>query len=1154
MIRPRLDLPGALRGRALTLLGTLALALACKPRGEATSPQTPASEAATSHAAPRTPRPPAAEEAPKPAKEGEEGDAEPPKWDVSAAFGPTKTVSLDVTEGTWMSLDVSPDGKTIVFDLLGDLYALPLAGGEARALTSGPAWDMQPRFSPDGQQIVFTSDRGGGDNIWMLPAAGGDARQVTKESFRLLNSPAFSPDGQFVVAHKHFTGERSLGSGEMWLYHAAGAGAGAGVQLTEKPNDQQDVGEPVFSRDGRWLYYSQDVTPGPFFQYNKDPHQGIYAIKRVDLEEQRTETVLSGPGGAVRPTPAPDGKRLAYVRRHGLKTALFVHELESGVDEAVFTGLDRDMQETWAIHGVYPSIAWTPDGREIVLWAGGKLHRVNATTHQAQEIPFHVKDTRTVTEAVRFAVDVHPPEFTTKMHRWVTVSPTGGRVVFQALGHLYVHELKTGKAKRLTSDDDVFEHYPAFSRDGEQLAFTTWSDEGLGSVRVVSARGGKARTLSPQPGHYAEPAWSPDGRTIVVRRGGGGYLRSDRWSREPGLYALAVAGGGKSKMMTRVSREGSHPQFGAKSDRVYFVTSDVTPGGPGRGPKSQRVLASVDLQGHEERHHLSSEWASDFAISPDERWVAFSERFHVYLRPFVRTAKPVTVGPKSEDLPQARVTRDAGDDVHWSGDSKRLHWSLGAEVFTRELKDAFAFVEGAPKELPEPPATGVSLAMKVKADVPSGRIALVGGRIVTMKGKEVLEQGTVLVEGNRIVAVGKEGAVAIPAGTKIVDVHGTTLIPGLVDVHAHGPQGTDGFIPQQSWLHLAELGLGVTTVHDPSNDTSTVFAAAEMARAGLLVAPRIFSTGTILYGAQTTITAEVDSLDDARRHLRRMKAVGAWSVKSYNQPRREQRQQVLAAARELEMMVVPEGGSLFQHNMTMVVDGHTGVEHAIPVARAYDDVAQLWGATEVGYTPTLVVGYGGLGGEYYWYAHTNVWEHEILRRFVPPFVLEPRSRRRLLASRGDWNHIEIARTAKQLADAGVQVNIGGHGQREGLAAHWEIWMLAQGGMTPHEALRAATLNGAKYLGLDHDLGSIEVGKLADIAVIAGNPLEDIRKSDDVKYTMINGRLYETRTMNEVGTRERARKPLFWEREGGKAASGKASVDHGPGCSCGLGRH
>jgi imidazolonepropionase-like amidohydrolase len=355
------------------------------------------------------------------------------------------------------------------------------------------------------------------------------------------------------------------------------------------------------------------------------------------------------------------------------------------------------------------------------------------------------------------------------------------------------------------------------------------------------------------------------------------------------------------------------------------------------------------------------------------------------------------------------------------------------------------------------------------------------------------------------------------------------VIPGLIDVHAHGPQGSDGITPQRNWLHYATLAFGVTTVHDPSNDTGEIFAASELAKAGLIQAPRIFSTGTILYGADTAFKAVIDSLDDARTHLRRMKAVGAFSVKSYNQPRRSQRQQIVTAARELEMMVVPEGGSLLQHNLTMIVDGHTGIEHAVPVARGYADMLTLWSSTEVGYTPTLGVGYGGLWGENYWYAHTEVFAHPRVRSFVPPFVYEPRARRRVLASKGDWNHFAVAKLAGQLQDAGVEVGLGAHGQREGLAAHWELWMFVQGGMTPHEALRAGTLTGAHYLGMDGDLGSIEDGKLADLAVIQGDPLRDIRVSDRVRYAMVGGRLYDARSMNELHPRERRLDPFFWQQ-------------------------
>jgi imidazolonepropionase-like amidohydrolase/Tol biopolymer transport system component len=1128
----------------LSALGALAFGLlACKASGGSNAPATVVVDASADPDAPRTPTIAAttAESAAEgdATADGTSDDAKKPKWNVEAAHGPQRTVKLDVDEGTWMSLDVSPDGTTIVFDLLGDLYTMPIGGGEAKSLTSGVAWDMQPTFSPDGRFIAFTSDRGGGDNIWVMGSDGAsEPRAVTTEEFRLLNSPAWSPDGAFIAARKHFTKQRSLGSGEMWLYHVSG---GEGLQMTEKPNDQKDVGEPVFSPDGTWLYYSQDVTPGPVFDYNKDPHAGIYAIKRLHREEGRTETVLSGPGGACRPTPSPNGKQLAYVRRLGLKTALMVHDLDSGQERPVFTDLDRDMQETWAIHGVYPAFDWTPDNKSIVVWAGGKIRRITLATAAATTIPFHVADERKVAEALRFPVEVHPKTFRSKMLRWVEVSPRGDLAVFSALGKLYLKDLSSGKVRRVTRDEDRLEFYPSFSRDGRSLVFVAWDDAKLASVQVVSVTGGRSRAVTSEPGHYLEPAFSPDGKQIVYRKARGGGIVSPRWSRDPGIYVVAARGTATPVLVTR---EGSEPHFGAASDRVFFTKYE---GGGGEDSDGKQVLASIELTGARERSHASSEMAQRFRVSPDGQWIAWQEHFNAHIAPLPQTGRAIELSPKSKGLPVATVSRDTGAYLHWSGDSKTLHWSVGPQLFSRKLLDAFAFVEGAPEKLPEPATEGLDIGFTVDSDLPKGTIALVGARIVTMKGDEVVDDGVIVVEGNRIATVGPRGSVKIPAGAKVIDVAGKTIFPGLIDVHAHGAQGEDGIVPQHNWLHYATLAFGVTTVHDPSNDTSEIFTAAEMARAGELVSPRIFSTGTILYGAKASFTAKIDSLEDARGHLRRMKAVGAFSVKSYNQPRRNQRQQVVAAARELGMMVVPEGGSLFQHNMTMVVDGHTGVEHAIPVANGYADVHQLWGGTAVGYTPTTVVGYGGIWGENYWYAHTNVFDHPRLTTFVPPSRIDARARRRPLASKGDWNHFRVARLAKQLNDAGVKVNLGAHGQREGLAAHWELWMFVQGGMTPHEALRAGTLNGAFYLGLDGDLGSLEPGKLADLVVVDGDVLADIRRSEDVRFTMINGRLFDAATMDEVAPRARKRAPLAWERDGVWVRGTSDTDAHGCGC-------
>lgn len=1078
--------------------------------------------------------------APAPAKVGADAKDEPPKWDVNDPPGAETEVAIDVTEGTWMSVDVSPDGAELVFDLLGDLYALPIAGGEARALTSGMAWDMQPRYSPDGKWIAFTSDRGGGDNIWVIPRAGGDARQITKEDFRLVNSPVWSPDGNFIAVRKHFTKHRSLGSGEIWLYHVSG---GKGLAMTEKPNDQKDVGEPAFSPDGKYLYFSQDTTPGARFEYNKDPFAGIYTLRRVERATGRIDDLVDGPGGAARPTPSHDGKQLAYVRRAGATptdpggTALYLRDTRSGQERLLTRGLERDMQETWAIHGVYPAMAFTPDDRAIVYWAGGKLRRVEVASGQVSDIDFHVKSTRKIQPALRYPVKVAPPEFAVKMLRWPTVSPDGAAVVYQALGKLYIRTLPNGQPKRLTAQDDHVELYPSFTRDGKSIVYTTWDDQALGSVRIIPVKGGKSRVLTTEPGHYIEPEVAPDGQTVVYSKITGGYTRSPAWSQEPGLYAVPVRGG----KPRRIVRDGEAPHFGAASDRLFFARD---------GDDDKVQLWSVGLDGTEPHMHATSELATAFRVSPDDQWIAWQEGFQAHVAPFASTGRAVELGPKMDAVPAVQVSRDAGNELHWSGDSKRLHWSLGSQLYTRALADAFAFLrEGAaPTEAPLPDVPGLEIGFTAATARPKGAVALVGVRAITMKGDEVIAPATIVIVDDRIQAIGPEGQVAIPPGARTLDLKGATVIPGLVDVHAHGSAGEQGIVPEQNWGHLATLAFGVTTSHDPSNDTATVFAASELQKAGMIAAPRLFSTGTILYGALAPFKAQIDSLDDARSHLRRMKAVGAFSVKSYNQPRREQRQQVLAAARELEMMVVPEGGSLYHHNMTMVVDGHTGVEHSIPVAALYADALQMWGGTRVGYTPTLGVAYGGLGGELYWYAKTDVYNNPTLTRLVPQHAYARSTYRRVTASDGDWNHIRVSQAAKKLLDAGVGVNLGAHGQREGLAAHWELWMLAQGGMSPHEALRSGTISGARYLGLDADLGSIEPGKLADLAVLAKDPLTEIRNTDSVTHVIVGGRIFETATMRELGGLAYTPQPFYWQTEGGQTGGAPpprhAHCEHG----------
>ncbi|MCB1041852.1 MAG: PD40 domain-containing protein [Acidobacteria bacterium] len=1054
-------------------------------------------------------------------------EAQKEEWKVDEPPYPMTDISIDVTEGTWMNLDVSPDGQTIVFDLLGDIYEIPISGGEANALTHSVAWDMQPTYSPDGKTIAYTSDAGGGDNIWIMNREGQDAKAISKETFRLLNSPAWSADGSYLAARKHFTSSRSIGSGEIWLYHLSG---GSGVQLTEKPNDQKDVGEPAFSPDGRYLYTSFDATPGKTFEYNKDPNSGIYAIRRLDLTTGKAEVILSGSGGAVRPTPSPDGRYLAFIRRLDYETALFLYDRQSGETWPVFNKLDRDMQETWAIHGVYPRFDWTPDSKSLIFWAAGKLNRLDIAGKKYVPIPFHIKTTKKVAQALRFPVEVSPDQFPVRMMRWTDVSPQGQQVVFQALGHIYIADLPVGTPRRLTEQTDHFEMTPRFSHDGKSVVYTTWDDQELGSVRIVSTRGGKTgKVVSTAPGHYMHPSFSPDDKEVAVMKLSGGYLRSPLHSLDTGIYLINL----RQKTMERITESGADPHFDETG--LYFTerSGDST------------VLVHLKWDDRTRRDVAKSELASQIRVSPNGKWIAFQEDYNVFVCPNPDTGKPIDLGHEMKNLPVKKLSTHAGYNLSWTGDSHQLSWSLGPKLTSVAISE-----EIFDKDVD---ATDIEINMTHTTAKPSGITALVGVRAITMKGDEVIENAVVVVTDNRITAVGPADQMVIPTGAYVMNLSGYTLMPGLIDVHAHGAQATNEIIPEQNWLHYASLSFGVTTVHDPSNDTESIFAASELGKAGMIVAPRIFSTGTILYGAKLPDhTATVESVDDARGHLERLKAVGAFSVKSYNQPRRNQRQQVLAAARELEMMVVPEGGSLLQHNLTMVVDGHTGVEHAIPIARAYADITQLWSQTEVQYTPTLIVGYGGVWGENYWYQKTEVWKHERLARFVPPFILEPRSKRREMVPDNEFNHFRNAEVCKQLADAGVRVNLGAHGQREGLGAHWEMWMLAQGGMKNLDVLACGTINGARYLGLDKDLGSIEVGKLADLVILAQNPLDDIRHTDSVHVVMVNGVMYDAETMHEVRENGRNRLPFFWKRSEGTHISFPA-LSHSSGqqgCVCG----
>jgi hypothetical protein len=561
--------------------------------------------------------------------------------------------------------------------------------------------------------------------------------------------------------------------------------------------------------------------------------------------------------------------------------------------------------------------------------------------------------------------------------------------------------------------------------------------------------------------------------------------------------------------------------------------------------------------------------AGEIIINPDSSKVLALVGNYVYsvTMPMIGGETPsINVSdPSSSAFPTKRLTMVGGDFVGWTNDGKQAYWSIGRSflrwdpvvadsmdkvkqrtdsIRADSLKtDAFkALADSVQKRLrsrsdslskqPAYEPERINVAIRVARDVPKGTVVLRGARIISMKGDEVIENGDVVVTDNRIVSVGPQGSA--PAGARVIDVAGKTIVPGFVDVHAH-PWPTWGIHETQVWKYLANLAWGVTTTRDPQTSTTDVLTYADLVETGEILGPRIFHTGPGVFWDE-----DFKSLEDTRQALRRYSEFyGINTIKMYMTGNRKQRQWVIQAAKELGLMPTIEGGLDFKMNLTAVIDGYPGSEHSYPIMPLYNDAVQLIAQSGITYTPTLLVSYGGPWSENYFYEHNDIHDNPKVQRFMPHDEIDQRAERRSWFRDNQYVFPRIAASANAILKAGGHIGLGGHGQMDGLGDHWELWAMAAGGMTPHDVLRVATIQGANAIGMEQDLGSLEPGKLADLIVLDANPLEDIHNTNTVRYVMKNGRLYEGQTLNEVWPRQRQLPRMWWW--GGEPAKAAESL-------------
>src|SRR5690349_19812792 len=412
-----------------------------------------------------------------------------------------RKIKIQSNEGSWMSLDVSPDGKTIAFDFLGDIYLLPIAGGNATPFTKGMSFDSHPKFSPDGKHILFISDRSGAENAWRMSLDKKDSLQITKGGTDNFQSAEWTPDGNYIVVSK---GRRNL---KLFLFHKDG---GSGAQLISKPDNLKTV-EPSFGNDGRYIWYAQRFSA---WNYNAQLPQ--YQVGVYDRETGETEVRTNRYGSAFTPTLSPDGKWLVYGSRYNDQTGLVIRDLKSGEEKWLAYPVQRDEQESIAPLGVLPAMSFTPDSKEIVASYGGKIYRIPAAGGNAIEVPFNVDTQLDLGPKLEFKYPISDEKtMTVTQIRDGRVSPDGKQIAFTALNRLYTMTLPNGTPKRV-SDFNFTEAMPAWNADGTQLAWVSWEGQGGNIYKInFKTKGAKPVQLTPSSSLYSDPAWSYKGNKIV---------------------------------------------------------------------------------------------------------------------------------------------------------------------------------------------------------------------------------------------------------------------------------------------------------------------------------------------------------------------------------------------------------------------------------------------------------------------------------------------------------------------------------------------------------------------------------------------------------------------------------------------------------------
>jgi Tol biopolymer transport system component len=1051
---------------------------------------------------------------------------------------PTRHIAFDTDEGTWMSVDLSPDGRRIVFDLLGDLYSLDVSGGRATPITRGLAFDTQPTYSPDGRWIAFISDRSGAENLWLVRTDGTEPRQVScGDDDTVLVSPAWSPDGKSVYVSRF---SWAVDNYELWRYDLDGTETlvvpvKAPGQL--RSNGMSSLGA-VVSADGQQLYFSRRTG-------TSDLNGGVddWSIVRRDVRTGQEQVLLPEPGGPgkrtfpipyFRPALSPDGKRLVYATRFEGQTGLRLRDLATGDDRWLAFPIQHDQIQAQSWQDLVPRYAFTPDGRALILSRGGKLERVAVDGGAVAPIPFTAAVDIPLGPQTRVAIQQETGPVRARLIQTPEQSPDGKYLAFSALGHVYVMTLD-GRSRpyRLTSSEAP-EFHPSWSPDGKSIAFITWTAEKAGRVWIAPLKKGSVpRALTAKAAFYTRPVFTPDGKSVLaVRSSNQGRLNLAMefgQIREAELMELPVSRGvgGATERVIYTGQFGGKPHFGPDPNTVYIRTSTgLTP----LNLRDGSTKPAVEVRGPGWYFMDAPAAVDDSRISPDGHWMLalIAQQLHVLEAP--PPGQPVDLSRPG--VRHRRITDVGADFFEWADGGRTITWAVGSTFYRRPLAD----VRLNPADQPGWSADAASIGHGAKAqafeavvtvprDNPQGTILLRGARVITMRGDEVIEHADILVRDSRIVGVGPTGTLNAPSDATIRDVSGKTILPGFIDIHDHVADIRRDVLTMKPWGLAARLAYGITTSFDPSTLSIDMFAYQDLVDAGLVTGSRIPSTGTALFSFN-----RLASLDEARALLSRYRDhYRTHNLKQYLIGNRRQREWLIQAAAEMGMMPTTEGSLSLKLDLSQIMDGYAGNEHSLATP-IYRDVVEFVARSKTSYDTTLQIKNGGPPAQDDFVVRDHPLSDPKFMHTRPYSVAAQSVLTRTWTDPSTMLYPTIGGDVARIQRAGGVVAMGSHGEIPGPGFHWEMEAHVQGGMTPTEALRAGTIGSAEAIGRAAEFGSIEPGKFADLVILNADPRSDIHNSKAVAEVMKNGRLYDASTLDEIWPRQRAFGPQWFDGE------------------------